>query len=139
MKKSYFLSFCLLFGSVCNLKAQPNVIAWGDRFQTNVPVALTNAVAIAAGYHHSVALKSDGTLISWGQGAAQNNLATKDISNVVAIAAGGSFSLALLSDGTVREWGTLASLPSMAYDVVSIAASSNTAFALRSDSVIVAW
>ncbi|HOW67363.1 MAG TPA: RCC1 domain-containing protein [Candidatus Paceibacterota bacterium] len=33
--------------------------------QTNVPSELTNAIGIAAGYYHSLALKSDGAVVVW--------------------------------------------------------------------------
>jgi hypothetical protein len=44
------------------------VEAWGANTfgQTNVPLNLTNVVAIAGGWHHSVALKRDGTVVAWG-------------------------------------------------------------------------
>jgi hypothetical protein len=47
--------------------AQPNVVAWGSNSsgQTTVPLDLTNAVAIAAGYSHSAALRADGTVVCW--------------------------------------------------------------------------
>src|SRR5205823_6671338 len=42
------------------------VIAWGDGSfgQTNLPPGLTNLAAIAAGDYHSVALKTDGTVLA---------------------------------------------------------------------------
>jgi len=45
------------------------VRAWGssnDSGQTTVPTGLTDAVAVAAGDNHSIALKRDGTVVGWG-------------------------------------------------------------------------
>ena len=50
-------------------------------------------VAIAAGGAQSLALRSDGTVVEWGNGGAITVPA--GLSNVVAIAAGGSFSAAI--------------------------------------------
>ena len=75
------------------------VAAWGnnDSGQTTVPAGLSNVVAIAAGYYHSLALKTDGTVVAWGyNGYGQTNVPA-GLSNVVAIAAGGYHSLALKS------------------------------------------
>ena len=83
------------------------VVVWGDNYQgeTNVPTDLTNAVAIAGGVYHSLALKGDGTVVAWGNnGFGETNVPT-DLTNVVAIAGRGYHSLALKSDGTVVAWG----------------------------------
>lgn len=73
--------------------------------------------SIAAGSTHTLALKSDGTMLSWGwdaNGQLGNDVALEakatpvavnPISNVVAVAAGGRHSLALKSDGIVYAWG----------------------------------
>lgn len=60
---------------------------------------LSNVVSIAAGRYFSLALKTDGTLATWGQ-----NYIPKELTNVVAVAAAGYMSAAVKPDGTVVEW-----------------------------------
>ena len=79
---------------------------------------LNNVVAIAAGMGHSIALKADGTVWTWGanssgqlgDGATYNISPTpvqvSNLTNVIAIAAGEYHSLALKADGTVWTWGS---------------------------------
>jgi alpha-tubulin suppressor-like RCC1 family protein len=91
---------------------------------------LSNVVAIAAGHWHSVAVKSDGSVWTWGLNStswdANRNGQLGDgttttrltpvrvlgvggvgyLSGVAKVAAGASFTLALKSDGTVYGWGT---------------------------------
>src|SRR5260221_30034 len=81
------------------------VSAWGrnDWGQTTVPTALTGVTAIAAGSSYTVALKSDVTVVAWG-----NPLLTSvpaGLGGVTAIAAGAQHAVALKSDGTVVAWG----------------------------------
>ena len=79
---------------------------------------ITNAIAVAAGADHSVALLADGTIRTWGiathgeagdgSPAKSNRLAptrVRGIDNAIAVAATGSASFALLADGTIRAWG----------------------------------
>src|SRR5450756_552750 len=44
------------------------VVAWGDNTsgQITVPAGLSGVAAIAAGLYHSLALRSDGTVVAWG-------------------------------------------------------------------------
>jgi alpha-tubulin suppressor-like RCC1 family protein len=86
---------------------------------SNIPIqvsGITNAIAISAGEHHSLALLSDGTIRSWGynvygqlgDGTITNKntpIQVLEITNAIAISAGHIHSLALLSDGTIRAWG----------------------------------
>ena len=129
------------------LKSDGTVWAWGDNSggqlgdgladgpypdtsaDTSLPVQvigpagtpyLTSVVAIAAGYDHSLALKSDGTVWAWGDGSAlgsgsmanssvpvqvKDSTGASTLGDVVAIAAGNLVSLALKRDGTVWAWG----------------------------------
>ena len=68
-------------------------------------VATDTPLAIAGGYNHSLALKSDGTVAAWGDNGSGQTTIPVGLSNVVAIAGGFSHSLALKSDGTVAAWG----------------------------------
>jgi hypothetical protein len=73
-------------------------VAWGDGYsgQTNVPPDLTNAVAIAAGGYHGLALRSDGTVAAWGDDSYGETDIPAGLSNVVGIAAGGLASIAII-------------------------------------------
>ena len=76
-------------------------------------------VAIAAGAYHSLALKSDGTVVAWGlnnDGQVGNGTTTNCLiptavsgfgasSGVIDIQAGGYHTLALKGNGTVWSWG----------------------------------
>ena len=82
---------------------------------------LSGVVAIAAGYEHSLTLKSDGTVWAFGNdnygemgdGAAVHQQQydpvqvsqSTGLTGVVAISGGQDFSLALKNDGTVWAWG----------------------------------
>ncbi|HEX3033074.1 MAG TPA: Ig-like domain-containing protein [Bacillota bacterium] len=78
---------------------------------------LHNVVNVDAGAFHSIALKADGTVVTWGdnsQGQGGSGALLPDynsvtavpgLSNVVAISAGDSFNLALKSDGNISAWG----------------------------------
>ncbi len=119
------------------------VVAWGadGEGQTDVPADLFGVKAIAAGMDHSLALKSDGTVVEWG------SMTDADIpaglSDVTAISAGYRFSLALKKNGTVVAWGTDLSgetdVPAWLTGVVAIAAGHGFGLALKSDGTVVAW
>jgi hypothetical protein len=51
--------------------------------------------AIAAGQYHSIALKSDGTVVAWGDNSAGQTIVPAGLSGVAAIAGGYSHSLAV--------------------------------------------
>lgn len=74
----------------------------------------TASGTLAAGYSHAAALKSNGSVWSWGSGTLGNgtiNSSTTPVqatglTGVVAINSGISYSIALKSDGTLRVWGS---------------------------------
>jgi hypothetical protein len=126
------------------LAAQTTVVAWGldyDSGSTNVPIDLTNAVAIAAADSISMAVKADGTVAAWGDGLSQ---VPPNVTNIVSISTGLDFALASRQDGSVTAWGTtgiatLTNVPPGLGDVVAVRAGLLIAFALKGDSTIAAW
>jgi len=62
-----------------------------------VTTVLTGVVAIAAGDNHSLALKSDGTVVTWDGNGDVESTGPTGLNGVVAIAAGYSHSLALVA------------------------------------------
>jgi alpha-tubulin suppressor-like RCC1 family protein len=145
---------CLL--GAADAKAAPTtVIGRGDNSHSQLipPPGLTNAVSVAAGSWHSLALKADGTVVAWGgrdrwsQGgwrASRNGTEVpQGLSNVVAIAAGEDYSLALKADGTVIAWGThfygQTNPPPGLTNIAAIAAGTWHCMALRANGTVVEW
>lgn len=121
-----------------------SVAAWGwsPSGQTDQPPGLGDVVALAAGYNHSLALRSNGTVVAWGEnGYGQTNVPA-GLSGVKAIAAGWYHSLALKTDGTVVGWGNNSyqqfQFPAGLNNVKSIAAGAWHSVALKQDGSVVA-
>jgi alpha-tubulin suppressor-like RCC1 family protein len=126
---------------------------------------LTGVTQIAAGGLHSLALRSDGTVVAWGynsDGQLGNGtttdhttpVAVSGLTKVTQIAAGFSHSVALRSDGTVAAWGynvngqlgdgttdtrTTPVQVAGLTGVTQIATGSDHNLAVRSDGTAVAW
>lgn len=138
------LKFIFLIAIFCHQSAfASTVIAWGqgNNGQRNVPPDLTNAVEIAAGQYHSLAVRRDGTVVAWGAYDATN--VPIALSDVVAVAAGWNTSYALERDGTVVAWGDnyygQTNVPPACTNVMAISAGRDYALALRRDGTVVSW
>src|SRR4030095_9716800 len=138
-----FLAFAPLAHAQTN-RPSGTVVSWGLQFLPYVEPG-TRFTAIAGGWDHTVALKSDGSVVGWGYnlfGQATVPVAAK--SGVVAIAAGGVHTVALKNDGSVVAWGSNFNLQTDVPDgarsgVVAIAAGGAHTVALKSDGSVLAW
>ncbi|MCX6952060.1 MAG: hypothetical protein NTV51_07820 [Verrucomicrobia bacterium] len=119
------------------------VVGWGrnDQGQSTLPAGVTSVLAVAAGYTHSVALKSDGTLVTWGASSNSQFPVTlpAGLSDVVAVAAGADITVAIKGDGTVGTWGQVSSTPVGLDNVMAVAAGIDYAMALKTDGTVVVW
>ena len=135
---------------------------------TPVPVAtLVGALnQVSTGYYHSVGLKADGTVWTWGyngygelgSGNTTNRptpFSVAGLTNVVSVAAGNYHTLAVKSDGTVWAWGnngygqlgdgTTTGRPTPVQviqlsNVIAVAAGQDYfSLALKSDGTVWAW
>src|SRR5207248_1417945 len=123
--------------------------------------------ALAGGATHSLALRADGTVWSWGkntQGCLGNGAATgtqatpaqvDNLQHVISIAAANSHSLALKSNGTVWSWGDngtgqlgVGTTPAQSFspvqtqnltDAIAIAAAGSQSVALTVNGSLFGW
>ncbi|WP_308797493.1 hypothetical protein [Agromyces silvae] len=125
------------------------VIAWGSQTPLPIPTAAESGVA-AVSINRSLpltalALKTDGTVIGWGNNA--NDMATPPPaaqSGVEGIAVGSTFSMVLKADGSVVAWGATSAgqtpaPPAAQSGVVGIAAGATHALAVKSDGSVIGW
>jgi T5SS/PEP-CTERM-associated repeat protein len=118
-----------------------SLVAWGENRagQSTPPANLSNVVAIAAGYYQSLAIRTNHTLIGWGDGS----VSPPALTGVVAIACGQAQSMALTNGGAVVCWGSnangVSTPPASATNVAAIAAGKFHNLALRADGTVVGW
>jgi alpha-tubulin suppressor-like RCC1 family protein len=168
-KGDYFLTGAVAAGDSHTLavKADGTVWTWGKNdlnelghtpyFTAAVSTpaqvtSITDVIAVAGGNQHSVALKRNGTVWTWGYGfdgelgdgtlhTVADAVQAQGLTNVIAVAAGGGYSVALKSDGTVWIWGNdgvrnYGSVPVQMTGlsgITSIAAKGSSTFAIKSD------
>ncbi|PKM87338.1 MAG: hypothetical protein CVU87_09770 [Firmicutes bacterium HGW-Firmicutes-12] len=128
------------------LKYDGIVEQWGYTGSSGsiVPEGLSSVQDIAVGYAFTVALKTDGSIVVWGDDEyGQCSNAPTGLTGIKAIAAGENHVLALKEDGTVVSWGDnrngQCDIPVGLTEVKSIAAGGFCSMALTNDEFVVAW
>ncbi|MBM3848936.1 MAG: hypothetical protein FJ396_01890 [Verrucomicrobia bacterium] len=121
------------------------LVAWGDDTfgQASPPAGAGPVDAVAAGFGHSLALRTNGTVVAWGLDSRGQARVPAGLTDVVAIAAGGGHSVALTRDGRVVAWGDndrgQTAVPSLLTNAVAIAAGDLHTLALDAAGRIWAW
>jgi hypothetical protein len=124
---------------------EANVIAWGADYvkQVEVPPGLSNVVAIAGAYDHSLALRNTGTVVAWGDNTFSQTNVPPGLNNILAVAGGQYSSMALRNTGTVAAWGgnilAVTNVPPGLNNVVMIAGGTYDSLALRNNGSVVSW
>lgn len=108
----------------------------------------TNFMAVAAGWYdsgtHNLALRTDGTVVAWGNNFWGQTTVPNGLTNVIAVAAGGRHSVALRRDGSVTNWGDnslgqITNPPASLTNVVAVQAGLWHTLALRADGTVAVW
>lgn len=123
------------------------VVGWGDDDyqQSGLQMPLTNALQVAGGRAHSIALLGDGMVVGWGNNyLGQLNIPT-NLLGAAMISCGYYHSLALQTNGSVAAWGyndtyyNLLAVPADLTNAAVISANGLHSLALRSNATVVAW
>jgi hypothetical protein len=111
--------------------------------QLAVPPQATNAITIAAGGWHSLALLPSGTVLAWGNNFNGQCDVPPSLTDAVAIAAGGYHSLAIKPDGTLVTWGAndygQSTMPSNLTNCLAVAAGRWHTLALLENGTVIGW
>ena len=100
-------------------------------------------IAIACGDTHSIALRNDGTIKTWGNNEKNQRDDSPTDAGYISIACGYRHSVALRNNGTIKTWGAdfhaqrLGSPTDRGY--IAIACGSRHSVALRNDGTIKTW
>ncbi len=131
-----------LAAGVCAGTIPGTPYGWGAYDPLSLPANATNIVELDASLLGPIALRSDGTVLTWDGSPPP----PAGLSNVVAVAAGDVFHLALKADGRMVAWGgfhvdgfAITTPPAWLTNVVAISAGYDHSVALTSDGYLIPW
>lgn len=127
--------------------AEGSPVWWGSGNTTTQSwdgmAGVHDAIALAAGANHGLALRENGTVLAWGTNDfGQTNLPA-GLTNIIAIAAGDAHSLALKENGSVVAWGRndlgQTNVPAAVTNAIAISAGGHQSLAVLKDGSVVQW
>jgi hypothetical protein len=112
--------------------------------QLVIPSIPSATPQISAGYWHSCALKTDGTVVCWGRNTSGETTVPSGLASVVQVSAGYEDSCALKNDGTVACWGSdilgETDMPSGLGSVAQLSSNGQPyTCALKTDGTVACW
>ncbi|MFH1109361.1 MAG: tail fiber domain-containing protein [Planctomycetota bacterium] len=126
---------------------QQPLVGWGWNDYGQITVPSGTFAAVAAGFYHGLAIRSDGTLAGWGRN--DYGQSTVPAGTFTAVAAGQYHSLGIRSNGTLAGWGAgttntgvyphygQAMVPSGTF--TAVAAGQYHSLGIRSDGTLAGW
>ena len=107
---------------------------WGQLLAP-APASLDDAVALAIGSSHALAIRANGTVVAWGDNSFGQCNVPEGLVDVVVVAAFAQGSCALTADGRVFAWGNAAPIRELKLDapVVDVACDNGGISAIQAD------
>jgi hypothetical protein len=123
------------------------VAVWGENSVNDnrglPPLGATNVTQISGGWQHSLLLRTNGTIVEWGDTNLVQAAPGATATNLLSATALPGSGVVLNSDGTVIAWGnsSITNVPPDLTNVIGIAAGPTTysCLALKSDGTVVGW
>jgi len=123
------------------------IAVWGENSINDnrgiAPLGATNVTQISGGWEHSLLLKTNGTILEWGDTNIVQAGPGGTVSNLLSVTALPGSGVVLNPNGTVTAWGnsSVTNVPPGLTNVIAIAAGPATfcCLALKADGTVVGW
>ena len=128
--------------SSADLDLTTSTVAWGENEDgQSTPPPFTWCKGISAGFHHSLAIKTDGSIIGWGSND-WGETSPPAGNDYKLIGSGMGHGIALKNDGSLIGWGynnNGEATPPLGNNYKSIAIGAYHGLALKNDGTIAGW